>query len=406
VTRQELTEAIKSLNTAEALTDYLLGLPEAELKSLPLSPLKKCAKNHGFDIMAGELGKLLQPLIELERKRPHFERIGNAVIKSLVWIVKGIIESGTLCMIFGDSGTFKSFVAIALSSCIATGRDFYGHPVKKGAVFYIAAEGSAGIIRRFRAWSQENCVSITDAPLYRYTGAVNLLDAADILINALEEAIDAETEPPVLAVIDTWSRALTGDDSDTQAAAEGLSKLDLIRAKFPGLSVVIIHHTGHKEKTRARGASLIHAAVDSEYRIEKNLDGTIVFTNTKSKESELLPPLAFKSRKINLLADDGRYLLNEIGEIETSAVLERLDYIAPAGEEGGLGKNQGRILEVLNSIEEQNTTAGELLETLKKRFGMKKDAFDKAILSLEERELIHRETGFVCLGKGNESKDG
>jgi len=30
---------------------------------------------------------------------------------------------------------------------------------------------------------------------------------------------------------------------------------------------------------------------------------------------------------------------------------------------------------------------------------MKKDAFDKAILSMEERGLLHRKTGFICLGK-------
>jgi len=41
----------------------------------------------------------------------------------------------------------------------------------------------------------------------------------------------------------------------------------------------------------------------------------------------------------------------------------------------------------------------DLLEILKKRFGIKKDAFDKAILSMEERGLLYRETGFLCLSK-------
>ncbi|MCL1812980.1 MAG: helicase RepA family protein [Treponema sp.] len=399
MTRQELTKAIEEKTTVVALTDCLLGFSETELKTLPLGPLKKHAKKYGFDITTGELGELLKESLELEKKRPHFEKIGNAVIESILWVVSGVIETGSLCMIFGDSGTFKSFLAICIAACIATGRDFYGHTVKKGAIFYIAAEGSAGIIRRFRAWSQENNVNITEAPIYRYTGAVNLLDQANILTAALEDAIDNETEPPVLAVIDTWSRALTGDDSDTSAAADGLAKLDAIRAKFPGLAIVIIHHTGHREKSRARGASLIHAAVDSEFRVEKTSDCNIIFTNTKSKESELLPPMAFKARGVKLIADNGGYLLNESGEIETSAVLDTIDdYIAPVGDTG-LGKNQERILETLRSIEGHNMTAGDLLETLKKRFAMKKDAFDKAILSMEERGLLYSETGFICLGK-------
>jgi len=304
-------------------------------------------------------------------------------------------------MVFGDSGTYKSFIAIALCACIATGRAFFGHPVRQGAAYYIAAEGSGGIIRRFRAWSQENCVNITNAPIYRYTGAVNLLDQAGVLAAALDDAIDAETEPPVLAVIDTWSRALTGDDSDTAAAAEGLKKLDQIREKFPGLAILLVHHTGHANKDRARGASLIHAAVDSEFRVEKATDGTIIFTNTKSKESELLPPMAFKARSVKLLGEEGHFLLNQAGKIETSAVLDAIDYAPPVGE-SGLGKNQERILEALNS-EGRNMMPVDLLEVLKKRFGMKKDAFDKAVLSMEERGLLYRETGFICLGK---PKDG
>jgi hypothetical protein len=300
-------------------------------------------------------------------------------------------------MIFGDSGTYKSFITIAMSACIATGRDFYGYPVKKGAVYYIAAEGSMGIIRRFRAWAQENCVNLTNAPLYRYTGAVNLLDAAGILISALDDAVELETEFPALAVIDTWSRALTGDDSDTAAAAEGLHVLDTIRARYPTLAIVIIHHTGHREKNRARGASLIHAAVDSEYKVEKNAAGEIVFANTKSKESELLPPIAFKARGVNILADDGRFLLNEDGEIETSAVLEAVDYTPPVE---GLGGNQEKILEILQRQDDKNLTYEDLQEAFKQETGNnKKSNFDQTLKSLEGKGAIYRETGFVCLGK-------
>jgi hypothetical protein len=283
-------------------------------------------------VLTGDIESVIREQIRIlsgalfdKQERPHFERIGNAAISPIKWIVKGILESGALCMIFGGSGTCKSFFAIALSACIATGKDFFGHKVKKGAVYYIAAEGSAGITRRFRAWAQENKTNITNAPVYRYTGAVNLLCATDTLIKALENAIENENEPPTLAVIDTWSRSLAGDDSDTGVAADGLAKLDVIRAKFPGLAIVIIHHTGHHDKNRARGAYLIHAAVDSEFKIEKNASGNIILTNTKSKESELLPLMSFKAKGVKLLANDGRYLLDADGEIETSIILEKAD---------------------------------------------------------------------------------
>lgn len=398
MTRQQLTEALKPIMSGATLVDFLLGLPEAELTALPVSPLRKHAVANGIDLNSAELAELLKAAVEAERKRPHFEKIGGAAIVPIRWIVKDIIEAGSLCMIFGASGTFKSFLTIALCACIATGRDFFGHNVKKGAAYYVAAEGQGGIIRRFRAFSQEAGVSITDAPIYRYTGAVNLLDAADILISALEETIEEETEPPALAVIDTWSRALAGDDSDTTIAAEGLHKLDIIRAKFPAMAILLVHHVGHKEQHRARGASLVHAGVDSEFRVEKDTAENIIFTNTKSKESELLPPIAFRARGVKLIADNGGFILNEDGEPETSAVLERVDYEPPKSQDG-MGRNQKKILEILENTEEGNIMGGDLLQAFKKQTGGRKDSFDDAVSSLTERGFVYQNVGFICLGK-------
>jgi hypothetical protein len=46
----------------------------------------------------------------------------------------------------------------------------------------------------------------------------------------------------------------------------------------------------------------------------------------------------------------------------------------------------------------------ELLETFKKRYGGRKDSFDKAVIALEERGLIYRELGFVCSTKFRKEK--
>jgi len=396
MTKKELTAAIEPLADIQSLVDFLLGLPEKEFETLPLAPLKKHMKKNGIDITSGKIGELLKELLEAEKTRPHFERIGNAVITPVVWTIKGILEAGGFSMIYGDSGTYKTFLAIAMTACAALGVDFYGCRVRKGAAYYIAAEGSAGLIRRFRAWAQENRADLTDAAIYRYTSSPDLLNGAHALEFALEDAIDAESEPPGLAIVDTWSRAMAGDDSDTSSAAAGLAVLDKIRSKFPGLAIVIIHHTGHANKDRARGASMIHAAVDSEFRLEKQ-GGNIIFTNTKNKEAELLPPMAFCPRKVNILADDGSDLLNEDREKETSVVLDAVEYTPPPAVEGNLGKNQERILEVLNSSKDKNMVIEDILKTVKERYGIKKDAFDKAVLGLENRGILYRETGFLCL---------
>jgi hypothetical protein len=331
-------------------------------------------------------------------RKPHFKRIGSEDITPIQWLVKKFIEADAIGMIYGDSGTYKSFLSIAIAACISTGKDFYGMPVKKGAVYYIAAEGAAGLIRRFRAWGQEN-TPINDAPLYRYAGAVNLLEAADVLHDCLDDAVKNEPVLPVLAVVDTWSQALGGgDDSDTESSAKGLAELRKIKTAFPGLTVLLIHHTGHTNKDRARGWSGLFAAMDSVYRLELDKDKTIILTNTKSKESELLPPIAFRARAVKLLANGGGYILNEDGEPESSAVLDLAEYEPSVGD-AGLGKNQERILKILKDTEGGNMESGGLLQSFKRQYGGKKDSFDKAVQALEERKLVHRESGFICLGR-------
>jgi len=329
-------------------------------------------------------------------KTSRFIRIGGAKIEPARWIVKNCIERGSFNMGFGDSETFKSFWAIALAASVATGKEFYGLAVKmKGAVFYIAAEGRRGIIQRFRAWSQENA-PINQSPLYLYDGAVNLIEATNILISALADVIKNESAPPALVIIDTWARSLGDDDSNTSAAQAGQYKIDKIREAFPDIAVLIIHHTGHQNKDRARGASLLHAAVDSEFRLELDKEKNIIMTNTKSKENEPLKTMAFKRRSVKLLDDNGKYILDEDGEIETSLVLDLIeDYTEPIE---GLGIEQRWIIETLKRQESKSLIYDDLLNAYKTEKPKKrKSELDRPLKSLEEKGVIYRETGFICL---------
>lgn len=329
---------------------------------------------------------------------PHFEKIGGMKIKPTPWVIKGLLAEGDLAMVYGDSGTYKSFFALALSLCIAKGVDFYGLPIKKpGAVYYLAAEGSSGLLRRAMAWGQENGYSITDAPFYRYCGCVNLIEAADQLTVALENTTKTETAQPVLCVIDTLSRSLGGDDSSTTDSSLGLAAIDRIRARWPSLTILAVHHCGQSDKTRARGAYLWRAALDQEFRLEKiKGENAITLSHTKSKETEPLLPMNFALRQVTLLTDDGSPILNEDGEGETSAVLEKVQWETPALKVV-MGKNQERILELLNGTD--GVVFEELLKTCKTRFGMTRDTFQKAAESLIERNIVYRETGCLCLKK-------
>ncbi len=74
-------------------------------------------------------------------------------VKPINWLIKGFLEMDSLSLMFGEPACGKSFSAIDLACCVATGKDWHGMPVKQpGPVFYIAGEGFNGLSRRFMAW--------------------------------------------------------------------------------------------------------------------------------------------------------------------------------------------------------------------------------------------------------------
>lgn len=117
-----------------------------------------------------------------------------------------------------------------------------------------------------------------------------------------------------------------------------------VREKYHA-AVLLVHHVGHGDKTRARGAMALKGALDFEYRLERGTDDIIRLDCTKCKDFETPGPMAFKLRPVELpLKDEG-------GRPITSAVLDSVEYEPPARPgKTGRGKNQTKALSVLSDL--------------------------------------------------------
>ena len=190
--------------------------------------------------------------------KPLFKRIGLDAVTPPVWLVKSHIEEGTFVMVFGQSGAKKSFVVYDLACCIATGKDWHGNRVKKGAVLIIAGEGSGGLNRRLRGWEKHNQTSLKDVPLYGNERPLILTDDENIeaLISYIQERIGIDGAPSLI-VVDTLARALGSADERSGADVNKLiaALTDIIQQYK--CSILLVHHTGHSDAAqhRARGAS-------------------------------------------------------------------------------------------------------------------------------------------------------
>ena len=123
--------------------------------------------------------------------------------------IAGYCSANTTMATIGRPGAAKSLVAMAMSFSTVTGQPFFGHAVRKGPVLYIAAEGSAGLAQRQRAW-REVCGWPALDGLSWLPMTVDLLDASwtGAVVRLVEEL------HPVFTVVDTVARSMPGGDEN------------------------------------------------------------------------------------------------------------------------------------------------------------------------------------------------
>lgn len=223
----------------------------------------------------------------------------------VAYLVAGVMESGALGALIGDTGTYKSFIAISLCASIATGSPWFGRKTEQGAAIVIAGEGHGGFGRRLEAWEIHSGISLAQAPFYFSNIPASLTDTLSMQHVSKEvDRIVATKGPPKIIVIDTLHRNF-GDGDENQAGdmAKVLANLDSMRAQY-GCTVLLIHHVGHNAQDRGRGSSSFRAAMDFEYLVTRTNSGNVTIESKKSKDAAPPEPLAFTPHTVELPESD------------------------------------------------------------------------------------------------------
>jgi len=262
------------------------------------------------------------------------------------WLVKWLIERDTLGQIYAGWNVGKSALAVDIACRVAAGLSLAGLKTHQGSVLYIAAEGTHGIRRRFAAWRKHNncpvanCIFVTLPP-------IRLPDQQIETDLSLARAdIEAEHGPLALVVLDTASATMTGDQKHGKDMNDYLAALYRL---FAGVTKMLLHHVGHADKTRARGASELPAACDWEFRLEEtdDFDKVVRLRNTKQRDAGLHRDIYFRLAPVTLGID-------EDGDDYGSVVAEYLpDYKAPETVASG-SPTQEAMLSALREVTDQH----------------------------------------------------
>jgi len=236
------------------------------------------------------------------RRKLELIRASDLIDVPVKWLVEGILPAESFAAIYGRPSSYKSFAALYLSAMIASGREAFGRATEAGPVVYIAAEGAAGLRRRFQALKKEHSLPV-ETPLYFIKAPqINLFSTLEDR-DAIAEAIKALGIEPRLVVIDTFARVTAGaDENQVKDVSQAIGVLSTLM-EFG--TVLIVHHSGKDESRGMRGSTALLGAVDSEISCEKiSPEGSQErigrLTVTKQKDGEDNLALAYKMNLVSL----------------------------------------------------------------------------------------------------------
>lgn len=268
---------------------------------------------------------VVDPITNVVARKKLFTKIGNPFIGlgPAPMVVQKLFELDALSILFGPSGTYKSFVAVDLMCSVATGTEFHGFKTKKMAVIYVAGEGRRGIKTRMAAWSTERGIDVDDIEIHCTDCSISMLDEDSI--KAASEEIKGILENCQLKlgfiVIDTIARNFgDGDESSAKDVARYLNNIDnYLRVPF-GPNVLSIAHSG-LEDGRVRGSTAWKAGMDQQYETSHKPMGMMELKCHKMKDSKKPDAMTFAMKTV--------YLRTDIDEFGTEIVTDSLVLVIP-----------------------------------------------------------------------------
>jgi RecA/RadA recombinase len=248
------------------------------------------------------------------------------------WIIKGLIPNANLGVIYGASGSGKSFFAFDLFAAVsraltmkqlkqATEDGHVAEPSKwrglktLGArVCWVAAEGQEDMRKRAQGYCHKQGIPPEALHMEFIDETPNFLELADVksVIKQMKKRGRFD-----IVVIDTLAQVMPGGNENS---GEDMGKVlgyckEITR--LTGAMVVLIHHSGKDESRGARGWSGLRAACDFEFEIIRaGIDR--VATVTKMKGGADGEEFGFRLETIVVGQDDD-------GDDEVTCVVEFTD---------------------------------------------------------------------------------
>jgi len=264
------------------------------------------------------------------------------------WLIEGVLPALSFAALYGPPGSFKSFHALHIAYCVATGHSWMGKPVKKsGAVLYLCGEGFGGIGARIKACKIHYQIE-DGAPIYVVRHQLNLRSSQEdfnALMLAIVQLVEQTGIQFCLAIVDTLARAFGGgNENSSEDMGAFITAMGKVQ-EFLNCALMVLHHCGKDAAKGLRGHSSLLGAVDTELellRFDEQMKG--ILTISKQKDGADNERFGFEMVEVEI-----KPLVYSLAvEVSDSAIN---DQPKKAGKSNaGSGKNQRLAMQCLEKM--------------------------------------------------------
>lgn len=272
------------------------------------------------------------------------------------WIVPGILPVG-LAVLAGRPKVGKSWIALQLAQAVATGGRFLGEPVKRGPVLYLALEDVPRRLKRraaMQGWTDfDSLCDFMGADNFRKIGVLNKGGGTRIAKAIRKRGYR-------LVVVDTLSRAISGDQDSVVEMTAALGPLQGMAQKHNCCVLILDHHNKMALRDMTDGTpfdvianvlgSISKAGVadwiGGMYRSQGKEGTLLAFTGRDVEERQFTLKQDNITKCWQILSEEGKPKVTE-GREQIIEILRTLGRTTCTDIANGLGRNRGNVYKQL-----------------------------------------------------------
>ncbi len=221
-----------------------------------------------------------------------YQDIMTQPLPAVEWVVEPLIACGDRVIVFGEFGSYKSWLLLDLGLYLGAGKpwlDKFAVPRPLG-VLYVDGEMNERTLRRRTQRLGEGAGFSADPPFRALPWRGNRFDSPNVAQDLLRQVKAAGFDPAVI-ILESLRRFLVGSENEAEAVGHFWDAVDPIRQA--GKTLIVSHHMrkpnpkgGNESRNRASGSTDILAGSDASFAVLREATGEILIENTKMREAE------------------------------------------------------------------------------------------------------------------------